>query len=29
VLVLPFNEGFIEEHIDFIGDGFHRALDSR
>lgn len=29
VLVLPFNEGFTEDHIDFIADGFHQALGSR
>jgi dTDP-4-amino-4,6-dideoxygalactose transaminase len=29
VLVLPFNERFTEEHIDFIADGFHRALEPR
>ena len=28
VLVLPFNEGFTEEHVDFIADGFHRALEA-
>lgn len=26
VLVLPFNEGFTEEHIDFIGRGIRQVL---
>jgi dTDP-4-amino-4,6-dideoxygalactose transaminase len=29
VLVLPFNERFTEAHVDFIADGFDRALETQ
>jgi dTDP-4-amino-4,6-dideoxygalactose transaminase len=29
VLVLPFNEGFGESHVDYIADGIRRALETR
>ncbi|NNF88378.1 MAG: DegT/DnrJ/EryC1/StrS family aminotransferase [Acidimicrobiia bacterium] len=29
VLVLPFNEGFTESHVDYIADGFRKAVEAQ